>query len=587
LERTLVRLLKAIASFSSSTLISALPTSEIAGFNNAQQLLGSLTKLFVHTNDSIKKEINMKNAQKSKIGLMAPLIIGDPSNLNCDYSLEKWAEFRTWLDFKKRGKRAPSYISVDVWMGLVNPEEDVFVWSYYRKLFTTIIEYGFKIVPIMSFHQCGGNIGDTVYQPVPAWLWKKMMSLGLVSDVSDLRYVSEYNNACIEYPSAWMIHLAVPFFKKMMSEFQNEFADMAEHFCELNVSCGPAGELRNPSYNSHDANDPNHCEGNVAGYPFRGTLQCYSNPAKASFLKYVLTKYGTLEKVAQAWGRDVSTLPAMIIPPADTATFFGANEAKYTQYGRDVFDWNHECLMNVGRLVIGGAIDVFGAEGAAFAGIDIGAKVPGIHWGMGVIEDGVVKLGNRFPELTAGLIRTSDDWSSDEAGRGYRSIISLFKELQASSPRSRIVVHFTCLEMGDGREGADKQSLAHTMVCYFGEEAQRQGVVAKGENALNFTLADAAAWGHMRSVLKPSAKGLYAGLTILRVSDVQEGVAAQELESLMEFVEQSAEPAVNLATEEAVHPLRAALSAVLHEMAGAGRPMFAGNAGLAVAQAAM
>jgi hypothetical protein len=529
----------------------------------------------------------MKNAQKSTIGLMAPLIVGDPSNLNCDYSLEKWSEFRTWLSFKKRGKRAPSYISVDVWMGLVNPEEDVFVWSYYRQLFNTIIEHGFKVLPIMSFHQCGGNIGDTVYQPVPAWLWKKMMSLGSVSDVSDLRYVSEYGNASIEYPSAWAIHLAVPSFKKMMSEFQKEFADMAEHFCELNVSCGPAGELRNPSYNSHDANDPNHSEGNVAGYPFRGTMQCYSKPAKASFLKYVLTKYGTLEKVAQAWGRDVSTLPAMIIPPADTATFFGANEAKNTQYGRDVFDWNHECLMGVGRLVIGAAIDEFGAEGAAFAGIDIGAKVPGVHWGMGVIEDGVVKLGNRFPELTAGLIRTSDDWSSDEAGHGYRSIISLFKEMQASSPRSRIVVHFTCLEMGDGREGADKQSLAHTMVCYFGEEAQRQGVVAKGENALNFTLADAAAWGYMRSVLKPSANGLYAGLTILRVSDVQEGVAAQELESLMEFVEQSAEPIVNLATE-AVHPLRAAreaLTAVLQDMAG--RPVFVGNAGLAVAQAAM
>jgi hypothetical protein len=138
--------------------------------------------------------------------------------------------------------------------------------------------------------------------------------------------------------------------------------------------------------------------------------------------------------------------------------------------------------------------------------------------------------------------------------------------------------------MGDGREGADKQSLAHTMVCYFGEEAVRQGVVAKGENALNYTLADSAAWGFMRSVLKPSANGLYSGLTILRVSDVQEGVAAQELESLMEFVEQSAE-AVVYPVLEVVAPLRAALSAVLANVAS--RPAFAGTAGFAVAQAAM
>jgi hypothetical protein len=515
-------------------------------------------------------------------------VIG-PSRQNCDYSLEKWLEFRTWLDFKKRGRRSPTYISVDVWMGLVNPEESVFDWSYYRKLFTTIIEHGFKILPIMSFHQCGGNIGDTVYQPFPAWLWKKMASLGNVSDVSDLKYVSEYGNASIEYPSAWAIQLALPAFTRMMSEFQKEFADIASEICELNVSCGPAGELRYPSYNSHDANDPNHSADNVAGYPHRGTMQCYSNPAKASFREYVLAKYGTNEKVAAAWGRDVSTMPAMIIPPADTATFFGSNEAKHTQYGRDLYDWYNESLLVVGRQVIGAAIGVFGVEGAAFAGIDIGAKVPGVHWGMGVVEDGVAKLGNRFPELTAGLIRTSGgDWSSDEAGRGYRPIIALFKEMQALSSLSRIVVHFTCLEMGDGREGADKQSLAHTMVCYFGEEAQRQGVVAKGENALNFTIADAGAWELMRSVLKPSVAGLYSGLTILRVSDVQEGIAAEELEKTMVFVDPSMEavsaPVAEVAELSPLQAARHALSAVLSNVATI--PAFAGNVGLA-AQAAM
>jgi len=488
----------------------------------------------------------MKNDRKTTVGLMAPLIIGDPSNLNCDYSLEKWAEFRGWLQAKKNAKRQPKYISVDVWMGLVNPEENVFVWGYYRKLFTTIIEYGFKIVPIMSFHQCGGNIGDTVYQPFPAWLWKKLASLIPSGELTDTMYVSEYGNACIEYPAAEVIDLALPFFSKMMSEFQTEFADLAEHIAELNVSCGPAGELRKPSYNSHDKNDEKHKQDNVADYPHRGTLQCYSNLQKAAFLAYVLKKYGSAEKAAVAWGHhDTTPLACLrrIIPPANTAVFFGANEPMNTQYGRDFFDWYHESLLEVGRQVIGEAIKVFGAEGAAFAGIDIGAKVPGVHWGMGVIgADGSVKLGNRFPELTAGLIRTSvDDWSSDDEGRGYRSIVSLFKELQALSPRSRIVVHFTCLEMDNGREGPDKQSLAHMLVCCFGRFAQLEGVVAKGENALNFTLGDAANWKLIRSVLKSdlatAENGFYSGLTILRISDVLEGVACEELDKTLEFVE--------------------------------------------------
>ena len=484
----------------------------------------------------------MKNNRKTTIGLMAPLMIGDPANLQCEFSTEKWTEFRSWLQKLKDQKRRPTYISVDVWMGLVNPEEGVFDFSYYRLLFSTIIEYGFKILPIMSFHQCGGNIGDTVYQPFPAWLWKKMASMS-TGDVSDMKFVSEYGNASVEYPAPWAVEYAVPFFTKMMEEFQKEFADLAAHIAELNVSCGPAGELRYASYNSHDGNDEKHKDDNVAGYPHRGTLQCYSNLAKAAFKAWVLKKYGTLEKVAEAWGREVSTLPAMIIPPADTDRFFGNGEARNTQYGRDFFDWYHESLLAGGRKVISAAIQVFGGVGAAFAGIDIGAKIPGVHWGMGVIEDGSVKLGNRYPELTAGLIRTSDDWTTDEGGRGYRSILSLLVELQAMSPRSDLVVHFTCLEMGDGREGPEKQSLAHTLVCWFGQEAQRQGVVAKGENALNFTIADAGAWVLIRSVLKPSATGLYSGLTILRISDVLEGVPLEELLKTLEFVEQSATPA--------------------------------------------
>ena len=482
---------------------------------------------------------SIKNLRhRTTIGVMAPLMIGDPANLNCDFSVKEWAQYEGWLETLENSARKPEYVSVDVWMGWVNPEEDAWQFGYYRHLFEVTIAHGFKVLPIMSLHQCGGNIGDTVYQPVPAWLWKAMATKIPSGDVNDLKFVSEYGNASIEYPSPWAIDYALPYFRKMMSKFQAEFADLKEHFVEVNVSCGPAGELRYPSYNSHDANDKNHAGDNVAGYPHRGTLQMYSSVAKTAFRAWVLKKYGTLDEVAKAWVRDVATLPAMIIPPADTKRFFDNNEAKTTQYGRDVFDFYHESLLESGRKVIGEAIAEFGAEGAAFSGIPIGAKVPGVHWGMGVWEKDAVKFGNRFPELTAGLIQTSVDWSA-ETGFGYSSIVGLFKELQAKSPLSPLVVHFTCLEMADGREGPAKQSLAHSLVCWFGEECKRQNVTLKGENALNFTLADPASWTNIRSVLKPAGdgeEGLYSGLTILRVCDVVEGVAADELQKTLEFV---------------------------------------------------
>ena len=156
---------------------------------------------------------------------------------------------------------------------------------------------------------------------------------------------------------------------------------------------------------------------------------------------------------------------------------------------------------------------------------------------MGTITKDGVKLEGRFPELTAGIIPAKvDEWESDDLGRGYRSVLSLFKELQTLSPLSPLVVHFTCLEMADG--GHEAKSLAHTLVRWFGEEAKRQGIIVKGENALNFTIHSHAAWKRIRSVLKPSPHGLYSGLTILRITDVAHGVASEELDKTLEFVEE-------------------------------------------------
>lgn len=47
---------------------------------------------------------------------------------------------------------------------------------------------------------------------------------------------------------------------------------------EINVSLGPAGELRYPSYNLHD----------WGNYPNRGTLQCYSPLAEQDWRRYLV-----------------------------------------------------------------------------------------------------------------------------------------------------------------------------------------------------------------------------------------------------------------------------------------------------------
>lgn len=62
-------------------------------------------------------------------------------------------------------------VMVDVWWGIVEsagPRE--YDWSSYRSLFQLVQKCRLKVQAIMSFHQCGGNIGDAVNIPLPRWI---------------------------------------------------------------------------------------------------------------------------------------------------------------------------------------------------------------------------------------------------------------------------------------------------------------------------------------------------------------------------------------------------------------------------------
>lgn len=62
-------------------------------------------------------------------------------------------------------------IMVDVWWGTIEAKgPKQYDWTAYRRLFKVIEEYDLKIQAIMSFHQCGGNVGDIVNIPIPQWV---------------------------------------------------------------------------------------------------------------------------------------------------------------------------------------------------------------------------------------------------------------------------------------------------------------------------------------------------------------------------------------------------------------------------------
>lgn len=54
-------------------------------------------------------------------------------------------------------------IMIDVWWGLVEKESPgSYNWGGYNELLEMAKKLGLKVQAVMSFHQCGGNVGDSV-----------------------------------------------------------------------------------------------------------------------------------------------------------------------------------------------------------------------------------------------------------------------------------------------------------------------------------------------------------------------------------------------------------------------------------------
>lgn len=476
------------------------------------------------------------NLKTSTINVMAPLVVGNPRDLLSERSKAAWNELdRHLATMSDIGIDA---VSTDNWWRLVEETEGKYNWTYIDELVERISRAKLLWVPIVPGigHACGGNVGDDEDVPMVDWLFRKVAAkLGVSEDA--VKYRSEQGNLCAEAIPPHLVDHVLDDSARFMTEFQNHFRNRASMIPEINVTLGPSGELRYPSYNSHDKG---------TDWPWRGGLQCYSSTAVAHFRAWALAKYGSYDAVGKAWNCSVGAAGEQIRPPMNPVDFFNSRHHLSLQYGRDFFDWYSGTLHDAGRKVLRKAVEIFSGPGAAFRGIDIGAKVPGVHWRIGEPQGSGYVLGDRLAELPAGLISTSGgDWAKDEDGRGYRPIVSVFKDAQPTDGACRVVMHFTCLEMPDGVGGSSVKSLASTLVRWVGEEAHRQGVPLKGENALAGNLQNPLSWQRMRSFLTVGGQnGRYEGLTLLRMSNILANyTATEELRATVKLVREQREKA--------------------------------------------
>lgn len=252
--------------------------------------------LFLSCIQDSKDSDSINNAgSEINFNAMAPLHV---MQFNDRSKLEEadWEVFGRQLD--EGANMGLDAISVDVWWGFAEGRGDnQFEWEYYHRIFKEITDRGLDLIPILSFHSFDRGPGSAFRAPVPSWIWNHLLEGNSTLTEIDLKYVSEdqgengeplYSN---EFVSLWADDLVMPQYREFMDAFNVEFRAYKGRMQEINVSCGPSGELRYPSYSRHDG----------GAYPNRGRFQCYSQLAIRDYQGWLKNQYASIDELNDNW----------------------------------------------------------------------------------------------------------------------------------------------------------------------------------------------------------------------------------------------------------------------------------------------
>lgn len=374
-------------------------------------------------------------------------------------------------------------VMVDVWWGIVESKgPKQYDWSAYRSLFQLVQECGLKLQAIMSFHQCGGNIGDVVNIPLPRWV------LEVGENNPDIFYTNKSGNRNKECLSLGVDNMplfngrtAIQMYSDYMRSFRESMSDFlkAGVIIDIEVGLGPAGELRYPSYP----------ETQGWAFPGIGEFQCYDKYLKEDF-----------KEAAAAEGHPEWTMPydtGTYIGIPDETGFFGAKQAYLSEEGAFFLTWYSTRLLSHGDQILEEANQVF-----LQCKVKLAAKVAGIHWWY--------NHDSHAAELTAGYYNLINR-------DGYRPIARMFA-------RHYACLNFTCLEMRDSEQPTAARSGPQKLVQQVLSAGWRENIEVAGENAL--PRYDSAGYNQMLLNARPNGTGKYekpklklSGLTYLRLSD--------------------------------------------------------------------
>jgi len=367
-----------------------------------------------------------------EVNVMLPLDVVTSNGLNNKNQLKK--------DFEQMKSGGVSGVMCDIWWGLVETSAKSYNWNGYTDLVALCKETGLKFQAVMSFHKCGGNVGDTVNIPIPSWVRSAGKSADAFFKDPEGNTNDEYITFAADTKSVFSGRTPIQMYKDFMQAFKNKFSSYISDgtINEIQVGMGPCGETRYPSYPLSRWT-----------YCGVGEFQC-SDKNSLSLLSSSATSAGHSD-----WGKaspnNAGTYNSK--PPSSTG-FFGSGSDNYkSSYGKFFLGWYHQLLLDHADRVLSAAKSVFGS-------LAIAGKVAGIHWWY--------NDPSHAAELTAGYYNTNGQ-------NAYSNIAKTFKQHSAR-------FDFTCLEM----TGTDSNcgSTPTSLVSQAYSAAKSAGNTRCGENAL-------------------------------------------------------------------------------------------------------
>jgi len=341
-------------------------------------------------------------------------------------------------------------IMLDHWWGVVERSgPKTYDWSAYLTIADLVQKAGLKMIATMSFHKCGGNVGDDCDIPLPSWV----TDVGLNNP--DIWYKDDQGHYDDEYLSLWVdneslfgspARTPVKMYSDFVQSYVNTFSSyLGTTIVELQISLGPAGEMRYPSYQNK------YWSFNSCGV---GAFQSYNSYALASVQaaakKAGQPNWGLAGGPANAGSYDT---------PVSQSGFFSSGSDNYqSAYGEFFLSWYSQELIDHGSRVLSSVVPI--VQNAA-SDVAVAAKVAGIHW--------LYKTASHAAECTAGYYNTNNN-------DAYADIAAMFAT-------TGVDFDFTCLEMTDSSQPVC-DCAPQQLVAQAKQDAINAGVTFSGENAL-------------------------------------------------------------------------------------------------------